>query len=128
MTAILLFLMGIASLFVTVFLYVFSNKLAVWIYEDITVAKYIRIFAPLATFIYLDTIIDSVLRGLDAQVGVMIINILDLIFSVSFIYFAVPKLGLIGYIISIYMSELLNFTISLAQLIKLVYFKNLKQN
>lgn len=53
----------------------------------------------------------------------MIINILDLALSVSFIYFCVPKLGLTGYVISIYMSEFLNFVISLFQLIKIVYFK-----
>ena len=90
-------------------------------YKDISIGYYIKILAPLATFIYVDTVVDSVLRGLDAQVGVMIINILDLVISVSFIYFAVPKLGLAGHLISIYMSEILNFTISLAQLIKIVY-------
>lgn len=126
MTKILLFLIGISAILLSIFIYVFSNQLAVWIYEDITVAHYIRILAPLATFIYIDTVVDSVLRGLDAQVGVMIINIFDLIISVSFIYFAVPKLGLLGYIISIYMSELLNFTISLIQLIKIVYLKKSK--
>ncbi len=126
MTRILMILVGITSLFLTILLYIFSDKLAVWLYQDITVGHYIRILAPLATFIYLDTIIDSVLRGLDAQVGVMIINILDLLISVSFIYFCVPKLGLTGYIISIYMSEILNFTVSLFQLIKIVYFPKQK--
>ena len=87
---------------------------------------YIKIFAPLATFIYVDTVIDSVLRGLDTQVGVMVTNIFDLLLSVSFIYFCVPKLGLVGYIISIYMSEILNFTMSLHQLIKIVYLKKAK--
>lgn len=124
MTSILMFLVGIASILLTIVLYIFSNKLAVWLYQDITVGHYIRILSPLATFIYLDTITDSVLRGLDAQVGVMIINILDLLISVSFIYFCVPKLGVLGYIISIYMSELLNFIVSLWQLIRIVYFKN----
>lgn len=123
MTGILMSLVGITSLLLTLSLYIFSDKLAVWLYQDITVGRYIRILAPLAIFIYLDTIIDSVLRGLDAQVGVMIINIFDLLISVSFIYFCVPKLGLIGYIISIYMSEILNFLVSLWQMIKIVYLK-----
>lgn len=121
-TSLLLFLILSASLLLSVFLFAFSDKLAVLLYKDISISYYIKILAPLATFIYVDTVIDSVLRGLDAQVGVMIINILDLIISVSFIYFAVPKLGLIGYLLSIYMSEILNFVISLIQLIKIVYF------
>ena len=123
MTGILMLLVGITSILLTVVLHIFSDKLAVWLYQDITVGRYIRILAPLATFIYLDTIVDSVLRGLDAQVGVMLINIFDLLISVSFIYFCVPKLGVLGYIISIYMSEILNFIVSLWQLIKIVYFK-----
>ena len=57
----------------------------------------------------------------------MVINILDLAISTSFIYFAVPKLGILGYIISIYISEILNFSMSLFQLLKIVYW-NKKEN
>lgn len=121
-TGLLLFLIFGSAILLTFILFFFSNSIANIIYKDISIGYYIRILAPLATFIYVDTVVDSVLRGLDAQVGVMIINILDLVLSTSFIYFIVPKLGLIGYIISIYMSEVLNFTISLIQLIKIVYF------
>lgn len=127
MTSLLLLLILGAALILTAFLFIFSDTIAKLIYKNISIGYYIKILAPLATFIYVDTVVDSVLRGLDAQVGVMIINILDLVISVSFIYFAVPKLGLIGYLISIYMSEILNFTISLAQLIKIVYI-NKKAN
>lgn len=126
MTTILLFLIGGAALALTFLLFIFSDQLANLIYKDSAVAHYIKILSPLATFIYIDTVVDSILRGLDAQVGVMIINILDLIISTSFIYFCVPKLGLIGYLISIFMSEILNFVVSLTQLIKIVYFKSKK--
>lgn len=127
MTTILLFLIGSAATCLTIILFIFSDFLANLIYKDLTVGNYIRILAPLASFIYIDTVVDAILRGLDAQVGVMIINILDLIISTSFIYFCVPKLGLIGFLVSIYMSEILNFLVSLAQLIKIVYFKPQKQ-
>ena len=123
MTTRLLILIGLASLFLSISLYIFSDKLGIFLYSSSSVSHYIRLLSPLAIFIYVDTVVDSVLRGLDAQVGVMVINILDLLISTSFIYFVVPKLGLTGYIISIYMSEILNFTISLLHLIKIVYFK-----
>ena len=123
-----LLLLGIfgASISLSIFLFIFSEKLGEIIYKDSSSGLYIKIFAPLAIFIYVDTVIDSVLRGLDTQVGVMVTNIFDLLLSVSFIYFCVPKLGLVGYIISIYMSEILNFTMSLHQLIKIVYLKKAK--
>ena len=125
-TALLLALISATAFLLTFILFVFSDSIANIIYKDISIGYYIKILAPLATFIYVDTVVDCVLKGLDAQVGVMLINILDLALSTSFIYFAVPKLGLLGYIISIYMSEILNFTVSLLQLIKIVYFKGKK--
>lgn len=123
MTSILLFIICSSSALLTLFLYTFSDKLGMLIYKDAHVGYFIKVLSPLAIFIYIDTVVDSILRGLDAQVGVMIINIVDLVISTSFIYFCVPKLGLLGYIIAIYISEILNFTISLAQLIKIVYFR-----
>ena len=126
MTSILLFLIGGAAAILSIILFVFSDFLAEFIYKDLSVSYFIKILAPLATFIYVDTVVDAILRGLDAQVGVMIINILDLLLSTSFIYFFVPKLGLGGYLISIYMSEVLNFIVSLAQAIKIVYFRKNK--
>ena len=124
MTSLLLFFIGGAAVGLTIILFIFSDFLANLIYKDLSVSYYIKILAPLATFIYIDTVVDSILRGLDAQIGVMVINILDLIISTTFIYFFVPKLGVLGYLISIYMSEILNFVVSLAQLIKIVYFKH----
>lgn len=123
MTTLLLSAVLGASVLLSILLFVFADTLALLLYKDISVNFYIKIFAPLATLIYVDTVVDSVLRGLDAQIGVMIINICDLVISTSFIYFCVPKLGLIGYIISIYISETLNFAVSLWQLIKIVYGK-----
>ena len=46
----------------------------------------------------------------------MVINIVDLLFTVAIIYFLVPVLGIKGYIISIYISEIFNFSMSLVLL------------
>ena len=122
MTTYLLFGIGLSSGILSLVLYFASNLLGTLLYAGTNVAHYIRILSPLAILIYVDTVVDSVLRGLDAQVGVMVINILDLAISTSFIYFAVPKLGILGYIISIYISEILNFSMSLFHLLKIVYW------
>ena len=70
---------------------------------------------------YLDIVIDSILKGLDAQVSVMGINVFDCIISITFIYFFVPILGFSGYIISIFISEVFNFTLSGSKLLKLLH-------
>lgn len=123
MTNILMSLLLFVSGIISCCLFIFSDNVSQCIYKNTSSSIYIKMLAPLAIFIYIDTVVDSVLRGLDAQVGVMIINILDLIISVGFIFFAVPYLGINGYIISIYLSEILNFIISLYLLIKTLYFK-----
>lgn len=127
MTTLLLTIVLGAAILLSILLFIFADTLGELLYKDSNIGFYIKIFAPLATLIYVDTVVDSVLRGLDAQIGVMIVNICDLLISTSFIYFCVPKLGLIGYIISIYISETLNFVVSLLQLIKIVYWKNCKK-
>ena len=72
---------------------------------------------------YLDNIIDNMLKGLNKQFSVMICNILDLAITISFLYFFLPKLGLVGYLFSILISEIVNFSISYFQLYKTTGFK-----
>lgn len=79
---------------------------------------YIKIMAPLITLIYLDNVIDNILKGLGKQVSVMCCNILDLVISVSFIYYLLPVFGSVGYIIVLYISEILNYSISVITLFK----------
>ncbi len=96
----------------------FSNELGLVIYDNIETGYYFKLIAPLIFFMYIDNIIDCILKGLNEQIGVMLCNILDLSITTCFIFFLLPAWGITGYIISIFISELLNFTISLIQLIK----------
>lgn len=68
---------------------------------------------------YLDMVIDGILKGLDGQTSVMVVNVLDLTITTSFIYFFVPRLGIVGYIFSIFISEIVNFLASLKKLLKI---------
>ena len=71
--------------------------------------------------IYLDLVIDNILKGLDAQVSVVFINIADCLVTISFIYFVVPVLGFLGYILAIFVSEIFNVILSLLKLLSLIY-------
>ena len=108
-----------ASLFcicVTGIFFFFSNELSLAIYQSLEAAPMIRLLAPLVFFMYVDNIIDNVLKGINEQTNVMFCNILDLGVTIAIIYFVVPHLGINGYILSIFVSELLNFTVSILQL------------
>lgn len=106
----------------SVFLF-FSSELGLVIYNNLESGYYFRILAPLVFFMYMDNVIDSILKGLNKQFGVMCCNILDLTVTICFIFFFLPILGINGYIISIFISEILNFTVSLFLLIKYAKFK-----
>lgn len=101
----------------SIFLF-FSNDLGLAIYNNLETGYYFKILAPLIFFMYMDNIIDSILKGLNKQFGVMCCNILDLSVTTCFIYFLLPIMGIDGYIVSIFISELLNFSVSLFQMIK----------
>ena len=107
------------AVFFSIIFLLFGNKLAELIYKDISIGFYIKIFALLLPFMYVDIIIDSILKGLDAQISVLYINILDLLLSIFFILFFVPMFGIKGFIASIFASEILNFALSLKKLIKM---------
>ena len=61
----------------------------------------------------MDSVIDSLLKSLNLQVYVMIINIFDLLISILFIKFLIPQFGINSYIFILYFSEIFNFLLSL---------------
>ena len=110
----------IFSVLVAFFIFIFSDKLSILIYKKLEIGKYLRILSPLIIIMYLDIVIDSILKGLDAQVSVMLINIIDCFISIAFIYWFVPFLGFSGYVISIFISEVINFSLSGLKLYKIL--------
>ncbi len=98
--------------------FTFSDSLSMAIYNKMEVAKYIKLISPLVLIMYIDNVVDGMLKGLNKQVAVMKCNILDLFISIILMYILLPIYGIYGYIIVLFTSELLNGTISIIQLIK----------
>lgn len=119
-TKLIIFVTSIFSIFVTVVLYIFSNRISLFLYQNLEIGTYIRFLCPIIIFIYVDIVFDSILKGIDEQLNVMVVNVVDLVVSIVFIFFFVPFLGFNGYIISIFLSELLNFVLSGWKLFKVL--------
>ncbi len=107
------FSMCVCSIF-----FIFANDLGIAIYNNVETGYFFKVFTPFIFFMYMDHIIDCILKGLNKQFGVMCCNVLDLSLTTCFIYFLLPVLGIKGYVLSIFFSEVLNFSISLFQLFK----------
>lgn len=101
----------------------FSYEISSFVYNNLNISFFLKLLCPIVLFIYLDNIIDCILKGLNKQVGIMLCNILDLFASISFICILLPTKGIIGYVYVIFISEILNFSISLFQLYKTTHFE-----
>lgn len=111
------------SICVTFIFICFSNEISLAVFQNIDCGIYIKMLSPLILFMYLDNIIDSMLKGLNRQFGVMICNIVDLMITICLLYFLLPIFGISGYIFAIFVSEIFNFTVSYVQLYKATGFK-----
>ena len=80
-------------------------------------ALFIILLAPLIPIMYLDTSVDSILKGLGYQFYSMIINIIDSSASVILVIILLPRFGIIGYVMTVYFTELLNAALSITKLL-----------
>ena len=112
METVLMFAIGCAGVMMC-----FSLELGECIYPEATDAgKYIFMVAPLIPVMYLDTSVDSMLKGIGEQVYSMYINIADAAMSIVLVWILLPRFGILGYIITVYFTEIFNATLSITRL------------
>ncbi len=97
----------------------FSPTLGTLVGGNSDTGRYLTLLAALIPIMYLDTVVDAFLKGLDAQLDSMRYNLLDAAFCVIMAYLLLPPLGIVGYIVLLYASELFNLTLSLGKLLSL---------
>lgn len=110
----LLFSVGVAGI-----MFFFSGDLGTVLYDSDEVGKFIRLLAPLIPVMYLDTATDAMLKGLGQQVYSMNINIADALISVVSVALLVPRLGITGYLVTIYITEIFNTAFSAMRLLRI---------
>lgn len=98
----------------------YSGPLGRVIYNSTEAGKYIRLLAPVIPIMYLDTVIDSMLKGLGYQVYTMIVNITDAAISVIGVIILISRFGILGYVVLITVSELINASASYYKLSEIV--------
>lgn len=112
MTLSLIFSIGVAGIMIF-----FSQQLGMIIYNSEETALYIRVLAPLIPVMYVDSATDAILKGSGYQVYSMNVNIIDTLTSCILAITLIPKMGIWGYVISIYATEILNTSLSMAKMI-----------
>lgn len=109
----------LSSVFVMLIFYRFSTELGLAIYSSVDAGYYIKILAPLIPIMYMDSLVDGMLKGLGEQVKSMHYNIIESIISTILIYLLLPRYAISGLIFTIFLGRALNFGLSLGRLLKI---------
>lgn len=109
----LVFGIGVAGIMIC-----FASELGELIYGSYEAGIMIKIMAPLIPIMYLDHVVDGMLKGMGEQFYSMKVNIFDAAVSVVMVYFTVPVYGIYGYVIVIFAMEILNASLSIARIFR----------
>lgn len=107
------------SLPVTVIFIFYAVPICRLVFGNEQAGEYLSMLAPAVPLMYLDSVADGILKGLNEQTSYLIFNTLDSIIRVILTYTLLPVYGIAGVIAVIIISELLNTFLSLARLVKL---------
>ena len=107
----------IGFLFGAIFL-VSGERIGFLIYKDTSVGFLLKALSPIVPLMYLDSISDGILKGLDQQMFTFRTSITDSTLRIILILITLPKMGLWGFIIIMYFSNLLTCLLNVKRLIK----------
>ena len=109
------------SLCAALFLFFCAEPLGMLIYHRAGVGRYIRLFALLVPFMYVDIVTDGCLKGLGQMLWSMGFNISEAAIGVLLVAAVLPRRALEGYIFVIFFCEIYNFTVSMLRLWRVVW-------
>lgn len=109
----LIFSVGVAGIFVC-----FAHEIGTSVYGSTEAAEHIRVLAPLIPLMYLDSAVDSILKGMGEQLYSMKVNITDSLTGIIMVVLLLPCMGIRGYRLVIFVCETLNATLSIIKLLE----------
>lgn len=103
----------IISIFASGVFIAFANDIGNAVYSNKEIGPIIRILAPVIPIMYLERIMDGILNSLNKQVALLKINLFDMVVRILIIYFIIPTKGIEGFILVIFVSNILNFGLNM---------------
>ncbi len=118
LSACLLFSGAVAAL-----LFLLGPWLGRRLYRSAEAGLYIRVLSPLVIVMYLDSVVDGMLKGLGLHLSSMFINVADAAMTLLCVCLLLPRFGVRAYIAILYLSECCNFALSFLCLRRLTAIK-----
>jgi len=100
----------------------FSAPLGRLLFGSDDAGRFILYLSWIVPIMFLDHITDAALKGIGEQVAVMWINIADSSLTVCLILLLLPRMGIVGYILMIALTEIFNFACSFFRLARATGF------
>lgn len=115
------------SLFCIFFL-LFGPFLGKVLFDSQLAGTYIQMLSIACPLLYLSGVLTSVLHGLGKAFHAFLYNVFCLLIRLGFVFFLIPKMGIPGYLIGIFVSECFLISVMLITLRKLANFIGVDYN
>ena len=99
--------------------YLLAKPLCLSLYKNQEAGHYLQLYALMIPMLYCDAITDAMTKGLGQQKACVRYNILTSLLDVIFLFLLLPRYGMDGYLLSFFVTHLLNFGLSLRRLLKI---------
>lgn len=100
-----------------------GDMLGIALYHSAEAGYYIKIFAPMVLFLYLDAVVDGMHKGLGQQVACVRYNTFTNVLDVIGLYTLLPRFGVAGYVFTYAFSHLVNFFLSIRRLLDVTAYQ-----
>lgn len=93
-------------------------QLAQLVYRDAEVGRYVQILGFVAPFMYLESMVDGVLKGLGEQLATFRYSLFDSVFRIAAIALLLPRYGMIAFLGIMIESNLFTFTLNTRRMLR----------
>ncbi len=114
-------IIGVTAVFSIIFAAVFftsGREIAELIYNDGDVGFLLTALSPIVPFMYLDSVCDGILKGLDQQKFCFKNSIGDSVIRILLILILLPRFGMNGFLAVMYVSNLLTSLLNVGRLVR----------
>ncbi len=116
LTALISFVFGAIFFFL-------GEKIGILLYDDLIVGRLLKVLSPIVPLMYLDSVSDGILKGLDQQSFTFRTSIFDSLIRIVLILLILSKMGITGFILIMYFSNLLTCFLNVGRLITISFVK-----
>lgn len=89
------------------FLLFFGTFLGKLLFNSTLAGDYIRMLSIVCPILYMGSVLNSILHGLGRALSAFLYNVVSLLLRLAFVFFLIPSIGMYGYLLGIFFSQLL---------------------